>query len=89
MDRTYIMIIQYGEKPDKAGIKAYMKEYPAWAKITDSTWAIVSPHERAKDIRNDLEDLIGKEGRIFVIKSGTEAAWNNLRASNQWFKKNL
>lgn len=89
MGRSYIIIIQYGDDPNKAAIRSYIKEYPGWARITDSSWAIVSDNERAKDIRNDLIELVGEEGRVFVVRSGTEAAWKNPRARNEWFKKNL
>lgn len=85
-DRCYIISFQtVGEQP--LLIDA-IKKYGAWARITTNTWAIVTTHT-AKDIRDNLSKLIGVDGRIFVIKSGVEAAWRHVICSNEWLKKNI
>lgn len=65
-----------------------LKSYDNWAKITESTWAIVTD-ERAVQIRDGLAALIDKNDRIFVVKSGVEAAWRNTRCKSEWLKKHL
>lgn len=65
-----------------------IKKYPRWAKITESTWAIVTS-QSASDIRNHLRMYMDEDDRLFVIKSGIEAAWKNVMASNEWLKENL
>jgi CRISPR/Cas system-associated endoribonuclease Cas2 len=83
-------IISYdliGEKNYKELYDA-MKSYKNWAKITESTWALVS-EKSAVDVREHLKKFIDSDDRIFVVKSGTEAAWNNVICSNEWLKENL
>lgn len=65
-----------------------IKSYKGWARITHSTWAVVT-EEKAKDIRLKLGEHITESDRLFVIKSGVEAAWKNSRCRNEWLKKNL
>ena len=65
-----------------------LKTFPAWGKVTESTWAIVSSLS-ASEIRDKLLHYIDSNDRLFVIKSGKEAAWNRALANNQWLKENL
>jgi hypothetical protein len=88
MKKTYIVIYDISDDGDSNGIHEKLKSYSGWAKITESTWAIVTL-KKAKEIRDELKNYIGTKGRLFVVKSGVEAAWSNVRASNVWFKKNL
>ncbi|MEL6717623.1 MAG: hypothetical protein AAFP82_02825 [Bacteroidota bacterium] len=88
MKKTYIVIHQLGENSDKSSLIEYLKSFPGWARITDNSWAVVS-EIKAKEIRDELLKYKGEDGRIFVIKSGVEAAWSNTRGKNQWFKNNL
>lgn len=65
-----------------------IKSYRTWAKITESSWAIVTD-VNAKEIRNYLETFMDSNDRLFVIKSGHNSAWRNIIGSNDWFKKYL
>lgn len=65
-----------------------IKAYGTWAKITESTWAIVTS-QSAKQVRDNLLSYLDGNDRIFVIKSGGEAAWMRVRSSNDWLEKNL
>ncbi|TAE08930.1 MAG: SinR family protein [Bacteroidetes bacterium] len=65
-----------------------LKSHNAWGKLTDSSWAVVT-EENAVEIRNHLAKFIGKEDRLFVVKSGGSAAWYNPKANKDWLKKNL
>jgi len=65
-----------------------IKSYGTWAKITENSWAIVTDHS-AVDIRNNLTQFIDSEDRLFVIKSGSHAAWKNVLGKTDWFKKYL
>jgi hypothetical protein len=67
----------------------YIKSYSAgWAYINESLWAIKT-NKSAVVIRDELYAKTNKKSRIFVIKSGIEAAWSNVICSNQWLKDNL
>ena len=89
MKRTYIVTYQLGDNSNLNAIIKYLKEFDGWARINDFTWAVVTDKYKAKDIRDELLKHKGTNGRIFVIKSGVEAAWSNSRGKNQWFKNNL
>ena len=65
-----------------------IKSYGTWGKLTESSWAIVSD-QTAENIRNFLLNFIDNNDRIMVIRSGQSAAWRNIKANNDWLKKNL
>lgn len=85
-DKCYIITFQLLRDPSI--IIAAIKSYGTWAKITDTTWAVVTT-KSATDIRNHLNAIIAEGERIFVIKSGVEAAWHNSACTNEWLRKNL
>ena len=65
-----------------------IKTYSKWAKITESTWAVVTT-KSAVQIREHLLKFMDNDDRLFVIKSGVEAAWQNSICKNAWLKENL
>lgn len=65
-----------------------IKSYGIWAKITESSWAIVTD-STATEIRDYLGSFMDNNDRLFVIKSGHNSAWRNVIGSNDWFKKHL
>lgn len=73
---------------DYSSLYGALKAFPKWGKITESTWAVVSD-SNAIGIRDHLLGFIDSNDRLFVIKSGREAAWNRAFADNQWLKDNL
>lgn len=70
------------------GLYEGIKSYGTWGKLTQSTWAIVTT-ETAVQVRDYLSKYIDSNDRIFVVKSGKEAAWKNVRAGSEWLKKHL
>ena len=77
-----------GPNRDYDGLIEAIKEYGTWAHITESFWAIVT-ESKAKDVRANLKRYLDSNDRIFVVKSGTEAAGSNVICKNEWLKKNL
>jgi hypothetical protein len=73
---------------DYSSLIQAIKSYGTWGKITESCWAIVSTSS-ASAIRDFLSQHIDINDRLFVIKSGGEAAWRNAIASTDWLKRNL
>lgn len=63
-----------------------LKAKKAWAKITESTWGVVSD-ESAKELRDRLLRVMDEDDRLFIVKSGVEAAWSNSKCKNEWLKK--
>jgi hypothetical protein len=71
---------------DYEALFAAIKEYGVWARVTESTW-IVATDKTAKEIRDYLEAFLTPGSRLFVVKSGKEAAWRDVRCKNDWLKK--
>ncbi len=88
MKNTFIISYDLIDGADYSSLWQALKDYGTWAKITESTWAIVTT-QRAKEVRDNLLKYIPEDGRIFVIKSASVAAWRNVICSNEWLKKNL
>jgi hypothetical protein len=65
-----------------------IKSYGTWGKITESTWAIVT-NQNSNQIRDYLAKFTDNDDRIFVMKGGGEAAWQNVIAENDWLQKHL
>jgi hypothetical protein len=65
-----------------------IKSYGTWAKINESLWAIVTT-SNATQVRDKLLAHIDSNDRLFVIKSGVEAAWKNSICKNEWLKERL
>ena len=83
-------IISYDLKKERDYQSLYdgIKSYGTWARITESTWAIVTD-ESAVQVRDRLLSLVDSDDRLFVVKSGTEAAWRNVICKSEWLKRNL
>ena len=65
-----------------------IKSHTKWARINESVWAVVTD-KTAAVIRDHLTQYIDANDRLFVIKSGVEAAWRNSMCKNEWLKENL
>jgi hypothetical protein len=63
-----------------------IKSYGVWARVTESTWVVVT-EQPAKEVRDTLGEYLRKGDRLFVLKSGVEAAWRNVRCDSDWLKK--
>jgi hypothetical protein len=65
-----------------------IKSYGTWAKITESTWAIVTS-QNTTQIRDLLMQHIDSDDRLFIIKSSGTSAWHNSITKIEWLKKYL
>lgn len=70
------------------GLTSAIKTYGAWAHVTESTWVVVGD-TTALHVRDHLAQYLDRNDRLFVLRSGTEAAWSNVLCKNEWLKKNL
>ena len=85
---TYIISYDLRKSRNYDGLYNAIKSYGTWAKVTESTWA-VKTNSSAVQVRDHLASTMDSDDRIFVIKSGIEAAWRNAIGKNEWFKENL
>ena len=84
---TYIVTYDLRKSRDYESLYKAIKSYK-WAYVLESVWCIVTS-DSAKDIRDYLKGFMDNDDGLFVIKSGTEAAWSNVECSNAWLKDNL
>jgi hypothetical protein len=67
---------------------AQLSTYSHFAKLNGSTWALVTD-QSALQIREQLSQHLAANDRLFIVKSGVEAAWRNPECENEWLKENL
>ncbi len=65
-----------------------IKAYGTWARINESLWAIMTINS-ALQVVNNLENHIDENDRLFVIQSGSKAAWTNAICKDEWLKEHL
>ncbi len=65
-----------------------IKSYGTWGKINNSTW-LIKTSDSAVQIRDYLLSYLDYNDSLFVVKVEREAAWRNVKANNEWIKKNL
>ncbi len=85
---AYIISYDLRKQRNYDALYEVIRSYGTYAKITESTWAIVTS-DSAKQIRDNLFNVTDNDDRLFVIKSGIEAAWRNVISTNEWLKENL
>lgn len=86
--KCYIITYDLINGGNYSKLHSSIKKYGTWAKITESTWAVVTS-QSAKEIRDNLRLVMNNDDRLFVIKSGGIAAWRKVICKNEWLKKHL
>ena len=65
-----------------------IRAYGIWAHITDSCWAIKTERS-AKEVRDELRQMMREVDRLFVVQTAHIAAWNNTMCRNDWLQENI
>jgi hypothetical protein len=86
----YIVSFQAKELAVRKKLREMLRTYSKFCPINNTCWAIVTD-QRAKEIRDFLKEALSPEDRLFVVRSGTEAAWRNAISPkhSEWLKNNL
>lgn len=86
----YIISFEVDDASRAGKIKQALKNYKAFCPINKRCWAVATD-SKAKDIRDRLSPILTPQDRLFVIRSGTEAAWRNAYGpkNSEWLKKYL
>ena len=88
MKKTFVISFSAPTGTSYVKLFAAIKSYKTWAKITKTTWAVVT-EKKATEVRDHLLKYLPSDGRIIVIKSGSVSAWRNVMCSSEWLRKNL
>ena len=86
----YIATFEVANVQDKNALIERLKSYGTYCPINDNCWAIVT-EQTAAQVRDNLMAVIKTTDKIFVIKSGVEAAWRNVygEKNSDWLKGKL
>lgn len=84
----YIISYELKGTRDYTALYEAIKSYGTWAHITESTWAVVTDQTWIQ-VRDNLIRYLEQSDRIFVVKSGSAAAWNNVLCKHEWLKEHL
>ncbi|MEX6690186.1 hypothetical protein QTN47_21935 [Danxiaibacter flavus] len=87
---TYIVTFEIKDAARRLSVKNKLKEFNTYCPIHDNAWAIRTD-KKATEIRDFVSPLMTNEDRIFVIRTGVEAAWKNPYGNDnsEWLKKYL
>lgn len=66
----------------------YLKNFPSWARITESTWFISSSKSCTK-IRDEILNIVDSDDRVFVGELTGVAAWHNTKCKSEYLKNHL
>jgi hypothetical protein len=86
----YIVTFEVKREETRTKVRGLLKTFSGYCPINRTCWAILADG-KASDIRDAITDVLESGDRVFVIRSGTEAAWRNAygEKNNAWLKKNL
>lgn len=86
----YIVAFEVAVPSQKAALIERLKAYGTFCPINSNCWAIVTT-QNAAQVRDNLMAVIPATDKIFVIKSGLEAAWRNVygEKNTNWLKEHL
>lgn len=85
---SYLITYDLRKNRDYTSLYSAIKSYGTWAKITESSWIVVT-EQNAVQVRDFLSNSLDEDDRLFVMKYGGAAAWKNAIAQNDWFHKYL
>ena len=88
--KCYIVSFDIESEATRQQLKGRLKKYSAFCPITRNCWAVLTD-QTAAAVRDYLTPVLDSDDRLFVVRSGTEAAWRNSFGpkNNDWLKKNL
>ena len=86
----YIVSFEVQSAENKRKLTEAIKAFKTYCPINATCWAIIS-NQTAAQVRDTLMATIPSTDKIFVIKSGVEAAWRNVygEANSKWLKEHL
>jgi hypothetical protein len=86
----YIVTFQTISEASRNKVLEVLKRYGFYCPIHNYCWAIKTD-KKAKDVVDDIRTVLASNERVFVVRSGTEAAWFNSYGEeySKWLKENL
>lgn len=87
---TYIVTFEVNDSLRKSALTEKLKAYGTYCPIHGNCWAIQS-NNTAAQVREFLDQALNSSDRIFVIRTGVNAAWRNTydEKNSKWLKERL
>ena len=86
---TYIVTFDIADATRKNNLEAKLRQFDSYCPIHGSCWAVTSDKDPA-DIYKVLTEALAAPDRIFIVRSGTKAAWYTLGDENdKWLHERL
>ena len=88
--RCYIVTFDTADVAVRKKVRELLKTYSGHCPVHRHCWAILTDR-KAPQIRNHIAALLGPKDRLFIVRSGTAAAWKNSYGPKhtEWLKNNL
>jgi len=88
--RCYVVTFEVASPAIRQKLHDRLKTYRTRCPIHKHCWAIVTD-QTAREIRDYLKQVLLPRDRLFVVRSGTEAAWRGSYGPthDDWLKKYL
>lgn len=87
-----VYVVSFNPETDEIRNKVVgvLRTYTSYCPIHRYCWA-VETEEKAVAIRDKIKAVLSPQSSVFVIRSGTEAAWFNSygEKNNKWLKEKL
>ena len=87
---VYIVTFNVTSEDSRNRVREVLKNFSSYCPIHRYCWA-VDTDENAVTIRDKIKAVLQSDESVFVIRSGTEAAWFNSygEKNNKWLKEKL
>lgn len=87
---TYIVTFEIHDLQRRNKVKEHLRSYDSFCPIHDNT-AAIRTNKTAVYVRDALNQIALPKDRIFIIRSGMEAAWYNSygNENTNWLKTYL
>lgn len=86
----YIVAFEIAQPTHQLAMIARLKAYGTFCPVNATCWALVTD-QTAAQVRDNLMAAIPASDKIFVVRSGTEAAWRTTYGDkhSEWLKNHL
>lgn len=87
---TYIVTFEINDLARRKRVKERLRTFRYYCPIHKNAWAIRT-EKKASELRNFIVPILVASDRLFIIRTGTEAAWRNGYGlgHSEWLKKYL
>ena len=88
--KCYIVTLEANDAQVRQKVSEQLQTYTHFCPVHRYCWAIMSD-QTAVQIRDNVVELLGPADRVFIVRSGTAAAWQNSYGPEHdaWLKKYL